>query len=103
MRLVANELYYKEIKKAVGTRGAKSEEGIGAWAHELNKKMASLSAAEKQRCSVLADMWNKQGPPLEVKQKWVFSDRVLVFTLLTNSQNCPGEGWEIHLSCSKAA
>ena len=67
MRLVVTKVFYKEIKEAFDNDPDPSR--ITAWTAAVNGKMKALSKGENLKYAALADKWNKDGPPMEVKRE----------------------------------
>lgn len=71
-RLVVAHKFHDEIENTVAACGITDPHArIAKWATTLSDKYNSLSEEEQNQCSILAERWNKEGPPAEVKRQSV--------------------------------
>lgn len=59
---------------------------IGSYQHAVNLVLAKMSSSNVEEAEAIAEMWNKQGAPLEVQLKWVFYSSMLCRFIFKFSQ-----------------
>jgi hypothetical protein len=69
-RLVINHTFHDKIEEMVNQLGPLDpRERITQWAIALSEVCKSLDDAEVARYGVIAEKWNKEGPPKDIQRK----------------------------------
>ena len=69
-RLVFDHQCHDKIEEAVAASGITDPHlRIAAWSKTVTDKYNNLPTEEKAQYVVIAEQWNKEGPPLELKRQ----------------------------------